>query len=113
MSADQERAGNKGVKAGNEPDTVNAREKDKLIFELRNRVALLENELRSRQENVTSGDIVKCKGAEDALQERIKELTAMYRAMEIVQQQKPVSELLQEVVFILPAAGQYPEITAA
>ena len=47
------------------------------------------------------------------LQERVKEMTAIYRAMEIIQQQKPVLELLQEVVTILPAAWQYPEITAA
>ena len=47
------------------------------------------------------------------LQERVKEITAMYRAMDIIQQQKPVSELLQAVVTILPAAWQYPEITAA
>ncbi len=47
------------------------------------------------------------------LRERIKELTAMYRTMEIVQQPKPVHELLQEVVSLLPRAWQYPEITAA
>ncbi len=47
------------------------------------------------------------------LQERVKELTAMYRTMEILQQQKPVPALLQEVVSILPDAWQYPEITAA
>jgi PAS domain S-box-containing protein len=47
------------------------------------------------------------------LQERVKELTAMYQAMEILQQPKPVPDLLQEVVSILPAAWQYPEITAA
>jgi len=46
------------------------------------------------------------------LQERVKELTAMYRTMEILQQQKPVPELLQAVVSILPDAWQYPEITA-
>ena len=47
------------------------------------------------------------------MQERVKELTAMYRTMEILQQRKPVPELLQEVVAILPDAWQYPEITAA
>ncbi|HEY3274568.1 MAG TPA: PAS domain S-box protein [Methanocella sp.] len=47
------------------------------------------------------------------MQERVKELTAMYRTMEILQQQKPVPGLLQEVVSILPDAWQYPEITAA
>jgi PAS domain S-box-containing protein len=47
------------------------------------------------------------------LGERIKELTAMYRAMEIVQQDKTVPELLQEIVNMLPDAWQYPEITAA
>jgi PAS domain S-box-containing protein len=47
------------------------------------------------------------------MQERVKELTAMYRTMEILQQRKPVPELLQEVAYILPEAWQYPEITAA
>jgi PAS domain S-box-containing protein len=47
------------------------------------------------------------------LQERVKELTAMYRTLEILQRSKPVPELLQEVVSILPDAWQYPEITAA
>jgi PAS domain S-box-containing protein len=47
------------------------------------------------------------------LGERVKELTAMYRAMEIVQQQKPAPGLLQEIVEGLPDAWQYPEITAA
>ncbi len=37
----------------------------------------------------------------------------MYRTMELVQQPKPVHELLQEVVSLLPGAWQYPEITAA
>jgi PAS domain S-box-containing protein len=43
----------------------------------------------------------------------VKELTAMYQTMEILQQQKPVPELLREVVSILPAAWQYPEVAAA
>ncbi len=47
------------------------------------------------------------------LGERVKELTAMYRAMEAVQQQKPAPALLQEIVEGLPDAWQYPEITAA
>jgi len=47
------------------------------------------------------------------LGERVKELTAMYRAMEIVQQQKTAPELLQEIVEGLPDAWQYPEVTAA
>jgi PAS domain S-box-containing protein len=47
------------------------------------------------------------------LGERVKELTAMYGAMEILQQQKTVPELLQDVVVILPDAWQYPEISAA
>ena len=47
------------------------------------------------------------------LGERVKELTAMYRAMEIVQQQKTSPELLQEIVEGLPDAWQYPEVTAA
>lgn len=47
------------------------------------------------------------------LGERVKELTAMYRTMEILQQQKTVPRLLQEVVSILPDAWQYPDIAAA
>ncbi len=47
------------------------------------------------------------------LGERVKELTAMYRAMEIIQQQKPAPELLQDIVEGLPDAWQYPEVTAA
>ncbi len=47
------------------------------------------------------------------LGERIKELTAMYRAMEVIQQQKPAPDLLQEIVEGLPYAWQYPEATAA
>lgn len=43
--------------------------------------------------------------------ERVKELTSMYRTMEIVQQQKTAPELLQEIVGVLPDAWQYPEIT--
>jgi PAS domain S-box-containing protein len=65
-------------------------------------------------------DITERKQSEDErkrlvhdLQERVKELTATYRALEILQQPKPVPELLREVVSILPAAWQYPEITAA
>jgi PAS domain S-box-containing protein len=65
-------------------------------------------------------DITERKRSEDErkslvhdLQERVKELTATYRALEILQQPKPVAELLREVVAILPEAWQYPEITAA
>jgi PAS domain S-box-containing protein len=47
------------------------------------------------------------------LGERVKELTAMYRTMEIVQQEKTAPELLQEIVEILPDAWQYPDIAAA
>jgi PAS domain S-box-containing protein len=47
------------------------------------------------------------------LQERIKELTAMYRTMEIVQRPGPVPELLREVAAMLPEAWQYPEVTEA
>lgn len=47
------------------------------------------------------------------LQERVKELKAMYGTAEVFQQQKPIPELLQDVVNILPQAWQYPGITTA
>jgi DNA-binding CsgD family transcriptional regulator len=48
------------------------------------------------------------------LHERIKELTALYKALRVVQDSaKSSSEVLQEIVGLLPPAWQYPEITAA
>jgi DNA-binding CsgD family transcriptional regulator len=48
------------------------------------------------------------------LHERIKELTALYKALRVVQDSaKSSSEVLQDIVDLLPPAWQYPEITAA
>ena len=50
----------------------------------------------------------------DSLHERVKELTALHRAARILQnEQQTTSEWLQQLVYILPPAWQYPEITAA
>jgi PAS domain S-box-containing protein len=66
-------------------------------------------------------DITDRKRAEDKsrelvhnLGERVKELTALHRAAHILQNEDlPMSDLLQQFVGVLPAAWQYPEITAA
>ncbi|MEW6001600.1 MAG: PAS domain S-box protein [Nitrospirota bacterium] len=48
------------------------------------------------------------------LGKRVKELTALHRTASILHYEfKPTSELLQEIVLILPSAYQYPEITVA
>ncbi|MDQ6733364.1 MAG: sensor histidine kinase [Nitrospirota bacterium] len=48
------------------------------------------------------------------LQERIKELTALHKAVRVVQDSaKSSPEVLQDIVGLLPPAWQYPEITAA
>jgi PAS domain S-box-containing protein len=48
------------------------------------------------------------------LNERVKELTALYRARQVLQSDKrSVSELMQDFVEILPPGWQYPDITAA
>jgi DNA-binding CsgD family transcriptional regulator len=48
------------------------------------------------------------------LHERIKELTALYKALRVVQDSaRSSSEVLQDIVGLLPPAWQYPEITAA
>jgi DNA-binding CsgD family transcriptional regulator len=48
------------------------------------------------------------------LHERIKELTTLYKALRVVQDSaKSSSEVLQDIVGLLPPAWQYPEITAA
>jgi PAS domain S-box-containing protein len=54
----------------------------------------MEEELRRHAEHLE--ELVAARTAD--LQERIKEMTSLYRTMEIVQQQKAVPELLQEVV---------------
>jgi two-component system NarL family sensor kinase len=49
-----------------------------------------------------------------ALQERVKELTALHSTSRLLQSHtRPTAELLQEVVELLPAGWQYPEITGA
>ncbi len=52
MSGKLKKAGNKRVKAGNTLGTASARDKDKVIDELINRVAFLEKELQSRQDEL-------------------------------------------------------------
>jgi PAS domain S-box-containing protein len=48
------------------------------------------------------------------LNERVKELTTLYKTSQILQaEEKPVHEVLQDLVSILPAGWQYPPITAA
>ena len=52
--------------------------------------------------------------AQWALRERVKELTCLYEVTRATQDQdRPVHELLQETVELLPPAWQYPEITSA
>lgn len=47
------------------------------------------------------------------LGERVKELTALHRTARILQNEaNSVSQLLQEIVALLPPAWQYPEVTA-
>jgi PAS domain S-box-containing protein len=48
------------------------------------------------------------------LNERVKELSTLYKTSQILQvDSKPMHEVLQEVVNILPAAWQYPEVAGA
>ena len=48
------------------------------------------------------------------LQERVKELTALHSTARLLQdEQRPVVELLADVVALIPPAWQYPEITCA
>jgi PAS domain S-box-containing protein len=58
-----------GKKSGSTRPIVDAGDKDKLITELNNRIAVLENELRSKQKVVTSLDATECKRAEAALRD--------------------------------------------
>lgn len=52
--------------------------------------------------------------AHHLLNERIKELTTMYRSSQILnKEQRPINQVLQEIVMLLPAGWQYPEISAA
>lgn len=46
--------------------------------------------------------------------ERVKELTALHRTMRLLQDSdKPIEEVLNQIVALLPPAWQYPEITVA
>ena len=48
------------------------------------------------------------------LSERIKELTALHKTTRLLQNDnKPIGELLTELVEFLPPAWQYPEVTGA
>lgn len=48
------------------------------------------------------------------LNERVKELTTLYKCSQILQSEKrPVHEVLQDIVSVLPAGWQYPHATAA
>lgn len=48
------------------------------------------------------------------LNERVKELTTLYRTSQILQtEERPFSELLKEIVELLPAGWQHSDITAA
>jgi len=47
------------------------------------------------------------------LRERIKEITCLYEIGLIINQQISISEMLQNIVEILPPAWQYPQITSA
>jgi len=49
-----------------------------------------------------------------ALGERIKEMTALYGALQLLQEDRPIDrQLLTELVALLPPAWQYPEVCAA
>jgi PAS domain S-box-containing protein len=49
-----------------------------------------------------------------SLNERIKELTTLYKSSQILQSEtQPVHEVMQEIVMILPSGWQYPSISAA
>lgn len=48
------------------------------------------------------------------LVERVKELSALHRAVRVMQDNiKPVSKVLREIVSLIPPAWQYPEVTEA
>jgi len=48
------------------------------------------------------------------LQERVKELTALHRAVRLMQDgTRPPADVIEDIVALLPPAWQYPDITAA
>ncbi len=62
----------------------------------------------------TLGLAVADRRAEAALRERIKELTCLYGIAQVVERDgSSLGEMLQRIAELLPAAWQYPEITAA
>ena len=53
-------------------------------------------------------------GVAHLLVERVKELSALHRAVRVMQDSvKPVSNVLREIVSLIPPAWQYPEVTEA
>jgi signal transduction histidine kinase len=63
---------------------------------------------------ITLGVAIAHQAAQWALRERVKELTCLYGIARATQQlDRPVDELLAEVVELLPPGWQYPEITSA
>lgn len=53
-------------------------------------------------------------GVAHLLVERVKELSALHRAVRLMQDNvKPVSNVLREIVSLIPPAWQYPEVTEA
>lgn len=70
----------------------------------------------SQIENITgrkNAEVEKEK-ASYLLNERVKELTTLHRCSQLLQfETKPMHEVMHELVNILPAGWQYPEITAA
>jgi len=59
-------------------------------------------------------NITERRNAEEALKERVKELTCLYRIAQLVEQYGlDLEELLQGIVSLIPPAWQYPDITCA
>ena len=56
-------------------------------------------------------EAVKRKRAEEALQERVKELKCLYAISHLVETEDNLSEFLQGTVDLIPESWQYPEIT--
>ena len=79
MSAKQDETGNKGITGGGTYDKASARDKDKLIDELKNRVEFLEKELRLRQEDVNSTVVTEPEQAMDAPPMELEELVMWLR----------------------------------
>jgi hypothetical protein len=58
-------------------------------------------------------EAVRRKRAEEALQERIKELKCLYALSNLIDTEDNLLELLQETVDLIPESWQYPEITTS